>query len=42
MQLAESFKIDAPVKTMEHELIQVAHRHISDRKILYTLLMRHI
>jgi len=37
-QLAESFKIDAPIKTLEQELIHVAHRHICDRKTLYTLI----
>ncbi|MBL4795343.1 MAG: ATP-binding protein [Pseudomonadales bacterium] len=37
-QLAESFRIDAPTKTLEKELIQTAYRHIKDRKVLYTLI----
>lgn len=37
-QLAESFKIDVPDKALEKELIQVACRHIRDRKTLYTLI----
>ena len=37
-QLAESFKIDVPIRGLEKELIQVAYRHIRDRKTLYTLI----
>lgn len=37
-QLAESFKLDVPDKSLEKELIQVAYRHIRDRKTLYTLI----
>ncbi|MBL4866785.1 MAG: AAA family ATPase [Pseudomonadales bacterium] len=37
-QLAESFKIDVPVKSLEKELIHTAYRHIKDRKVLYTLI----
>jgi len=36
-QLAESFKIEAPVRSLEKELIQAAYCHIRDRKVLYTL-----
>ena len=37
-QLADAFKIDVPNKLLEKELIQVAYRHIRDRKTLYTLI----
>ena len=37
-QLAEAFKLDVPDKTLEKELIQVAYRHVRDRKTLYTLI----
>ncbi len=37
-QLADAFKIDVPYKALEKELIQVAYRHIRDRKTLYTLI----
>lgn len=37
-QLAESFKLDVPDKALEKALIQVAYRHIRDRKTLYTLI----
>jgi type II secretory pathway predicted ATPase ExeA len=37
-QLAESFKLDVPDKALEKELIQIAYRHIRDRKTLYTLI----
>jgi MSHA biogenesis protein MshM len=37
-QLAESFKIDAPEKALEKELIQSAFNHIKDRKTLYILI----
>lgn len=37
-QLAESFKIQAPVKDLEKELIQTAFSHIRERKTLYTLI----
>lgn len=37
-QLAEAFKIDVPAKALEKELIHTAHRHIRDRKVLYTLI----
>ncbi len=37
-QLAESFKIEAPVKDLEKELIRTAFRHIRERKTLYTLI----
>jgi len=37
-QLAESFKIDVPTPKLENELIQVAYRHIRDRKTLYTVI----
>ena len=37
-QLAESFKLDVPDKALEKELIQVAYRHVRDRKTLYTLI----
>ncbi len=37
-QLAESFKLDVPVKDMEKELIQCAYHHIRERKTLYILI----
>lgn len=37
-QLAESFKIEAPVKDLEKELIQTAFGHVRERKTLYTLI----
>ncbi len=37
-QLADSFKIDVPEKTLEKELIQAAYNHIRDNKTLYTLI----
>jgi len=37
-QLAESFKLDVPAKALEKELIQMAYRHVRDRKTLYTLI----
>jgi MSHA biogenesis protein MshM len=37
-QLAESFKIEAPEKTLEKELIQSAFNHIKERKTLYILI----
>ena len=37
-QLAESFKIDVPVKDLEKELIQSAFNHIRERKTLYILI----
>ena len=37
-QLAESFKLDVPDKALEKELIQIAYRHVRDRKTLYTLI----
>ena len=37
-QLAESFKIDVPMKDIEKELIQCAFAHIRERKTLYTLI----
>ena len=37
-QLAESFKIDAPIKDLEKELINNAFNHIRDRKTLYILI----
>ncbi len=37
-QLAESFKIDVPMKDIEKELIQCAFSHIRERKTLYTLI----
>ena len=37
-QLAESFKIEVPVKSLEKELIQCAFHHIRERKTLYILI----
>jgi MSHA biogenesis protein MshM len=37
-QLAESFKIDVPVKDLEKALIQAAFGYIRDRKTLYILI----
>lgn len=37
-QLAESFKIDAPIRDLEKELINSAFNHIRDRKTLYILI----
>ena len=37
-QLAESFKIDVPVKDLEKELINTAFNHIRERKTLYVLI----
>lgn len=37
-QLAESFKIEVPVKDLEKELIQSAFNHIRERKTLYILI----
>lgn len=37
-QLAESFKIDVPVKALEKELIQSAFNQIRERKTLYILI----
>jgi type II secretory pathway predicted ATPase ExeA len=37
-QLAESFKIYAPIRQLEKELISTAYRHIRDNKVLYTLI----
>ena len=37
-QLAESFKIDVPVKDVEKELISCAFSHIKERKTLYILI----
>lgn len=37
-QLAESFKLDVPVKDLEKELIQCAYHHIRERKTLYILI----
>jgi MSHA biogenesis protein MshM len=37
-QLAESFKIEVPEKTLEKELIQSAFNHIKERKTLYILI----
>lgn len=37
-QLAEAFRIDAPVKALENELIQAAYRQVKDRKTLYILI----
>jgi len=37
-QLAESFKIDVPVKDLEKELINNAYNHIRERKTLYILI----
>ncbi len=37
-QLAESFKIEAPVRQLEKELISTAYRHVRENKILSTLI----
>jgi len=37
-KLAESFKIDVPVKDLEKELINNAYNHIRERKTLYILI----
>jgi len=37
-QLAESFKLDVPVKDLEKELINTAFNHIRERKTLYILI----
>lgn len=37
-QLADSFKIDAPVTQLEKELIKIAFEHIQQRKTLYILI----
>lgn len=37
-QLAESFKIEVPLKDLEKELIQTAFNHVRERKTLYTLI----
>lgn len=37
-QLAESFKIDVPIRQLEKELINTAFRHVRENKILYTLI----
>lgn len=37
-QLAESLKIEVPLKTLEKELIQCAFHHIRERKTLYILI----
>jgi MSHA biogenesis protein MshM len=37
-QLAESLKIDVPIKALEKELIQIAYNHVRDRKTIYTLI----
>jgi len=37
-QLAESFKLDVPVKDLEKELIKNAYHHIRERKTLYILI----
>ncbi len=37
-QLAESFKIDVPEKSLEKELIKAAFNHIQQRKTLYILI----
>lgn len=37
-QLAESFKIEVPIKDLEKELIQCAFHHIRERKTLYILI----
>lgn len=38
MQLAESFKIEVPEKSLEKELIKAAFNHIKQRKTLYILI----
>jgi len=38
VQLAESYKIDAPINHLEKELIKAAYGHITSRKTLYTLI----
>ena len=37
-QLADSFKIEAPAKSLEKELIACAYHHIKERKTLYILI----
>lgn len=37
-QLAESFKIEVPVKDLEKALIQSAYNHVRERKTLYSLI----
>lgn len=37
-QLADSFKIEAPEKSLEKDLITCAYNHIKDRKTLYILI----
>ena len=37
-QLAESFKIEVPIRDLEKELINSAFSHIRDRKTLYILI----
>jgi MSHA biogenesis protein MshM len=37
-QLADSFKIDVPEKSLEKELIACAYNHIKERKTLYILI----
>ncbi len=37
-QIAELFKLDAPVGQLEKEIIQAAYHHIRERKTLYTLI----
>ena len=37
-QLAESFKIDVPIKDLEKELIRNAFNHIRERKTLYSVI----
>lgn len=38
IQLADSFKIDVPEKSLEKELITCAYNHIKERKTLYILI----
>jgi len=38
IQLADSFKIDVPEKSLEKELIACAYNHIKERKTLYILI----
>lgn len=37
-QLVESFQLDCPPKHYEKELIQIAYKHVRDRKTLFTLI----
>lgn len=37
-QLAESLKIEASIRNLEKELIQVAYTHVRERKTLYTVI----